>query len=81
MITVKTEHERIDVVKEFIRHNLEELEREIKGCDYEEDPNGDLVYSPNCYAYEKTMLESEKHKLETIMNILTREIPFMMIDL
>ena len=80
MISVKSESERIEATKTFINQSIEELEREIKGCDYEEDPNGSMVYSPDCYSYEKRLFEAEKNKLEIVLVLLTREVPFSVME-
>ena len=80
MICVNTESQRISAAIDYVQGSIEELEREIYDCDYEEDPAGNLVYSPNCYAYEKSMYQSEKKKLGIILELLTRKVPFTMID-
>ena len=76
MIHVHSESERTAVAIEYLKRSIEELKQEIYDCDYEEDPSGNLVYSPNCYAYEKRMFESEKRKLEVTLELLTRKAPF-----
>ena len=80
MIYVNTESQRITATIAYIKGSIEELEREIFDCDYEEDPAGNLVYSPNCYAYEKSMYQSEKKRLGIILELLTREVPFNMME-
>ncbi len=80
MICVDTESQRITATIDYLKSSIKELEREICDCDYEEDPAGNLVYSPNCYAYEKSMYQSEKKKLEIILELLTRKVPFTMMD-
>ncbi len=80
MIHVKTEDQRIPMTVSFVRDSIADLDREIRDCDYMEDPYGNLVYSPNCYAEEKRMFEAERRKLEIILNLLTREPPFSVMD-
>ena len=80
MINVKSEDQRIDATIYFIKKCIEELDREIRECDYEEAPDGKMVFSPGCYSYEKRMFEVEKRKLEIILDLLTREIPFAVLD-
>lgn len=80
MICVNTESQRTAATIDYIKVSIEDLERKIYDCDYEEDPAGNMVYSPNCYAYEKSMYQSEKKKLEIIMELLTRKVPFTMMD-
>ena len=80
MICVDIESQRITATIDYIKGEIEELEREINESDYEEDPSGNLVYSPNCYAYEKSMYQSEKRKLEIILELLTRKVPFTIMD-
>lgn len=80
MICVNTENQRIVETIDYIKREIEELEREIHDCDYEEDPSGDLVYSPYCYSYEKSMYQAEKKKLGIILELLTRKVPFTMMD-
>ena len=52
-MTIRTEGERIEIALEYIKRQIEELQREINGCDYYEDVNGNMVYEPNSYAAEK----------------------------
>ena len=80
MIYINSESQRIPTLIEYIKKSIEELERDINECDYEEDPAGNLIYSPNCYAYEKGVYQSEKRKLEIILELLTREVPFNIKD-
>ena len=80
MINVKSEDQRIDATIYFIKKCIEELDREIRECDYEEAPDGKMVFSPGCYSYKKRMFEVEKRKLEIILDLLTREIPFAVLD-
>ena len=80
MISVKSEDQRIPATIKYVTQAIEELDREIKGCDYEEEPDGNMVYSPDCYSYEKRMLEAEKRKMEIIQSLLTSQIPFSAMD-
>ena len=76
MINVKSESQRIAVAIDFVKTSIEELNREIRECDYEEDPEGNMIFSPNCYFEEKQMYLAVKRKLEIVSELLTREIPF-----
>ena len=80
MMYVKTEEQRIPTTISFIKGRIDELDREIKECDYEEDPDGNMVYVPNTYSYEKKMYENEKRKMEIILTLLTQEPPFSAMD-
>lgn len=79
-VTIRTEQERMDAALSFIKNQIAELQREINGCDYYEDVNGKMVYEPNSYAAEKRGFEAEKRKWEIMLDIMTRERPFTMLD-
>ncbi len=80
MIRVEKEDRRVPATIEYIKNGIEELERKIHDCDYEESPDGELLYSPNCYSYEKRLYEAEKNKFEIVLELLTREIPFTVME-
>ena len=79
-VTVRTEQERMDTAVEYIKRQIDELQREINSCDYYEDVNGNMVYEPNSYAAEKREFETEKRKWEIMLGIMTRDCPFTMLD-
>lgn len=80
MIRIETEDRRVPTTVEYIKNCIEELERKIHDCDYEESPDGKLLYSPNCYSYEKRLFEAEKNKLEIVLELLTCEVPFSVME-
>lgn len=80
MITVKTEAERKPAAIAFVKSQLEELERNIKECDYVEDVSGNLIYEPGSYPEEKREYQHEKRQWEIMLDILTNEAPFTMLD-
>ena len=79
-VTIRTEQERMDAALSFIKNQIAELQREINECDYYEDVNGNMVYEPNSYAAEKREFEAEKRNWEIMLDILTRDCPFTMLD-
>lgn len=80
MITVKTEADRKQEAIKFCKEKIEELDRSIGECDYIEDVNGKLVYMPNSYPDERREYQHEKRQWEIMLNILTYEKPFTMLD-
>lgn len=80
MIHVKTEEERIRATLRYINICIEEINQEINACDYEEDADGNVIYSPDCYASTKNGFETEKRKLEIIRDLLTQETPFSILE-
>lgn len=80
MISIKTEADRKPEAIKFCKAQLEELDRNIAGCDYIEDVNGKLVYMPNSYLDERREYENEKRQWEIMLNLLTYEPPFTMLD-
>lgn len=80
MVHVKNESERKAEAIRFCENTIKDLQMEINSCDYVEDINGKLVYMPNSYTEEKRMFEAEKRKWEIMLDILTREYPFHLID-
>lgn len=80
MITVRTEADRKQEAITFVKNQIAELERNIKECDYVEDVNGNLEYMPNSYPDEKREYQHEKKQWEIMLNLLTYEPPFTMLD-
>ena len=80
MISVKTEADRKQEAIKFCKSQIEELDRNIGECDYVEDVNGKLVYMPNSYPDERREYEHEKRQWEIMLNLLTYEPPFTMLD-
>ena len=80
MISVKTEAERKQEAIKFCKSQIEELDRNIVECDYIEDVNGKLIYMPNSYPDERREYKPEKRQWEIMLNLLTDEIPFTMLD-
>lgn len=80
MITVKIEADRIKEAISFAKNQIEELDRNIRECDYIEDVNGKLVYMPGSYTDEKRGFQHEKRKWEIMLNLLTYKPPFTMLD-
>ena len=80
MITVRTEADRKQEAITFVKNQIAELERNIKECDYVEDVNGNLEYMPNSYPDEKREYQHEKRQWEIMLNLLTYEPPFTMLD-
>lgn len=80
MITVKTEADRKPAAIAFVKSQIEELERNIKECDYVEDVSGNLVFMPNSYAEEKRLFQHDKRQWEIMLDVLTNEPPFTMLD-
>ena len=80
MITVKTEADRIPAAVAYVKRQIEELDRNIAGCDYVEDVNGRLVFMPGSYPEEKQEYEHEKRQWEIMLNLLTDDPPFTMLD-
>ena len=80
MITVKTETDRKQEAIKFVKGQIEELDRNIGECDYVEDVNGNLVFMPGSYPDEKREYQHEKRQWEIMLNLLTYEPPFTMLD-
>ena len=80
MITVKDEAERAREAIKFCEKKLEELDRNISECDYTEDINGKLVYTPNSYPEERREYQHEKRQWEIMLNLLTYDPPFTLLD-
>ena len=80
MINVKTENERKPAAIAFVKSQIEDLDRNIKDCDYVEDVNGNLVYMPNSYPEERREYQHEKRQWEIMLDLLTNEPPFTMLD-
>ena len=80
MISVKTEADRKPEAIGFVKARIEELDRSIAECDYIEDVNGKLVFMPNSYPEERREYEHEKRQWEIMLNLLTYEPPFTMLD-
>jgi len=79
-IVIDTEEKRLPAAIAFVKERIEDLDREIRSCDYYEDPNGELVYQPNCYAEEKRQLQSERDGWQTMLNVLTIKPPAVVVD-
>lgn len=80
MIMVKSEADRKQEAIKFIKSKIEELDRDIADCDYVEDVNGKLVFMPNSYPDERREYQHEKRQWEIMLDIMTRETPFSMLD-
>ncbi len=80
MITVRTEADRKQEAITFVKNQIAELDRNISECDYVEDVNGNLEYMPNSYPDEKREYQHEKRQWEIMLNLLTYEPPFTMLD-
>ena len=80
MITVKTEADRIKEAISFAKNKIEELDRNIGECDYVEDVNGKLIYMPGSYPDEKREYQHERRQWEIMLDLLTNEPPFTMLD-
>ena len=80
-ILIDTEAKRLPAAVKFATDKLEELDREIRSCDYYEDPHGNPVYAPGSYAEEKRQLKSERDRWQTMLNILTIKTPATVLDL
>jgi len=77
---IKAEENRLPAAVQFVTQRMEELNREIKSCDYYEDPHGNMVYAPGSYAEEKHQMQSEKNHWQTMLNILTVKPPATVLD-
>ena len=80
MITVKTEAERKPAAIAFVKGQIEELDRNISECDYVEDVNGNLIYEPGSYPDEKRQYQHTRRQWEIMLDLLTNEAPFTMLD-
>ena len=80
MITVKTEAERKPAAIAFVKGQIEELDRNIRECDYVEDVSGNLIYEPGSYPDEKHEFQHTRRQWEIMLNLLTNEPPFSMLD-
>ena len=79
-ILIDTEEKRLPAAVAFVQKQMEELDREIRSCDYYEDPHGELVYAPGSYVEEKRQLQSERDRWQTMLNILTIKTPATVLD-
>ena len=80
MITVKTEKERKPAAIAFVENQIEELDRIIRSCDCVEDVNGNLIYEPGSYPLEKREYQHIRRQWEILLDLLTNEPPFTMLD-
>lgn len=80
MITVKTEAERKPAAITFVKGQIEELDRNIRECDYVEDVSGNLIFQPGSYPDEKREFQHTRRQWEIMLNLLTNEPPFSMLD-
>ena len=80
MISVKNEADRKAEAIKFAKSKIEELDRNIAECDYIEDVNGKLVFMPNSYPEERREYQHEKRQWEIMLDIMTREAPFSIMD-
>ena len=79
-IVIKNETDRIPAAIEYCRKKIEEIDISIAECDYTEDVNGKLIYSPGSYTYEKCQHENEKRQWEIMLDILTDKTPVSILD-
>ena len=77
---IKAETDRLPAAIDFAKQKLDELNAEIRGCDYIEDVNGNPVYAPGSYAAEKRELIAERNRWQTMYNILTVKTPASVLD-
>ncbi len=80
MIEIRTEEDRKREMLNFINRQIDELKRNIWGCDYIEDVNGQLQYLPGSYIDEKREYEHNLRQWEILKEMLTSDMPVLMFD-
>ena len=77
---IRTESDRIPQTIAFIENQIEELNLQLKECDYIEDINGDKIYSPNEYSLEKREISASIRKWKIALRLLTAALPTTVFD-
>ena len=78
---ITNEKQRKEASVRYCQNVIDELNRQIAECDYEELPDGTLQYTPGVYSQEKSELLNERQKWDVMMLVMTRKVPFTVIDL
>lgn len=78
---ITNEKQRKEASVRYCQNVIDELNRQIAECDYEELPDGTLQYTPGVYSQEKSELLNERQKWDVMMLVMTGKVPFTVIDL
>lgn len=71
-----TETVRKEQAIRYVQGQIDNLSQLDLRSDYHKDPASGIVYYPNCHPEEMRRAEHEKARWETLLAILTNDLPF-----